>query len=580
MKKTVTIIIFILLALIFCGCSPENPSSPEIIRENETRLSEKTQENQSGWEIISGEFSEELMEWIYYYFPEERAKEIIADPGKNTSVKDEKSMLNGYTFTEVQFYHDKEGDPLHFSYIEKANGEKKILPEIMHWYRAYGVIGGDTVYCTHKDGVAFYKIVDFEIARTVWEPENAEIDSVMYICGKEAVAVFWSDGKSENFMLTLLDKNGKEAYTKDTGIKTSFIEGGYSVIYEISDSYNDFGVLRFQNYSDDFHPYDLVVDTGVIIDLEGVFGANDPPTHKEGPKLTVFEDKNGKFGLKNGEEVVVPAIYDAMTLREPNKYYDEPPFTHYYEGYVIDGTRKELRYSKPGDIPYLETAERKLCSLFDPEGKQLNDILFEDYEVSDSMVGLEEGTLYYYEYDGEKFVKKDEQKQEKTDTGFGYYITEWHWNIYSVSYGISDKHGNVILEPVYSKLEMPFADRICRYNGASAHQSPEFGHCELTDINGNIICDKFDAINYTVFEDGSYVGWAISGLSEITAYDENGKEMPKGYWFVDKDGNIISEHFTEFDFTSSKLGRDMEISVTLADGTEKRINTNDYIMNG
>ena len=580
MKKIITIVIFVLLALIFCGCSPESSAEPEIIRENETQLSEKPQENQGEWEVISGEFSEELIELIYYYFPEERAKEIIANPGKNTSVKDEESMLNGYTFIEVQFYHNKEGDPLHFSYIKSPKGEKKILPEIMHWYWAYGTIGGDTVYCQHENGAAFYKVVDFEIARTVWQPENAKIDSVMYICGKEAVAVFWSDGKSENFMLTLLDKNGKEIYTKDTGIKTAFIEGGYSVLYEISDSYNDFGVLRFENSSDDFHPYDLVVDTGEIIDLEGVFGANDPPTHKEGPKLTVFEDENGKFGLKNGEEVVAPAIYDAINLCKPNEYYDEPPFNHYYEGYVIDGTKENLRYSRTNDAPYINTTERKLYSLFDPEGKQLNDILFEDYEISDTMVGLAEGKVYYYEYDGEKFIKTHESEPQETDTGFGYYITERRWNIYSVSYGISDKDGNVILEAIYSKLEMPFADRICRYNGASASQSPEFGHCELTDIDGNIICDKFDAIYYTVFEDGSYVGWAISGLSEIMAYDENGKEMPQGYWFVDKDGNIISEHFTEFSFTGAKLDRDMEINVIHADGTEKNISTNDYIMKG
>ena len=168
------------------------------------------------------------------------------------------------------------------------------------------------------------------------------------------------------------------------------------------------------------------------------------------------------------------------------------------------------------------------------------------------------------------------------DTGFGYYVTSRPWGPSGIMYyGISDKNGNVVLEPVYSKLEMPFSDRICRYNGASARQGWEFSQCEITDIEGNIICDKYNAVFFTVFDDGSYIGLAISGNSEIKTFDESGKEMPDGYWFIDKNGKIISETFAEFSgFTGDKLDKDMEFQVVLPDGSKKTINTNDYILNG
>ncbi|MBR3610935.1 MAG: hypothetical protein IKL57_05655 [Oscillospiraceae bacterium] len=582
MKKSIAIIFFVLLAIIFCGCSPEVDLNPKSEPQKEEFISENPSEEPEEWEIVSGEFSEELTEWIYYCFPKERAEEIIEKPTENQSASYHRTFGGGkYIFTEAQFYHDKGGDPVHFSYIENNAGDIKIIPELLHWYLGFGVLSDDTLYFQHSDGVALYKVKDFEMAKTEWKPEKADISQVFHIGTKKSLAVFWAKGEGENLFVTLLDENAKEIYTEDTGIKAVYLKGDIAELGIISESYADFGVLRFLNPFDDFHPYDLEVDTGKIIDLEGVFGANDPPTHKEGPHLVIFEGEGGKFGLKDGEKIIVEAIYDSMELRQPNRYYGEPPFTHFYEGYIIDGTKESLEFIGEKQIPTIVTEERKIYTLFDPNGKQMNDILFEDYEVSDGMNGYADETAYYYEYDGEKFICIHEEKPDKAETGFGYYITAKPWGPSGILYfGISDKNGNTILEPIYSKLEMPFADRICRFNGSSARQGWEESQCEITDIEGNIICDKFNTVSYTVFDDGSYIGWAIAGNSYIKTFDENKNPMPQGFWFVDKDGKIISEHFTEFDFTSEKLGKDTEIEVTLADGTQKTINTNDYILKG
>ena len=67
-------------------------------------------------------------------------------------------------------------------------------------------------------------------------------------------------------------------------------------------------------------------------------------------------------------------------------------------------------------------------------------------------------------------------------------------------------------------------------------------------------------MEYVVFDDGKYFGVAYCAgeIADITAYT-NGEPTPRGFWFIDKDGNTLSERFDiiggDFDY-----GRPMEKS--------------------
>ena len=48
-------------------------------------------------------------------------------------------------------------------------------------------------------------------------------------------------------------------------------------------------------------------------------------------------------------------------------------------------------------------------------------------------------------------------------------------------------------------------------------------------------------MEYVVFDDGKYFGVAYCAgeIADITAYT-NGEPTPRGFWFIDKDGNTLS----------------------------------------
>ena len=61
----------------------------------------------------------------------------------------------------------------------------------------------------------------------------------------------------------------------------------------------------------------------------------------------------------------------------------------------------------------------------------------------------------------------------------------------------------------------------------------------------NLINKEYNAFSYLELDDGSYVGYAgcEGEFADYPCYDDNGKLCEEGYWFVDKDGNKLSEKF-------------------------------------
>jgi len=114
----------------------------------------------------------------------------------------------------------------------------------------------------------------------------------------------------------------------------------------------------------------------------------------------------------------------------------------------------------------------------------------------------------------------------------------------------------------------------------------------IADENGNILCDnKFEYIWFAPFDENSYIGTAGNGVDDrveyLPVFDENGEPMPDGMWFIDKEGNIISERFEHIVLVFSKdkkvpwgVWEEMYCAktakVTFSDGTTEIIDISEY----
>ena len=95
--------------------------------------------------------------------------------------------------------------------------------------------------------------------------------------------------------------------------------------------------------------------------------------------------------------------------------------------------------------------------------------------------------------------------------------------------------------------------------------------CQILNPEKEVLSESFNYANFSVFDDGSYFGIAFCGGNGVDGhrqtFDKNGKPMPDGYWFIDKDGNIVSERYEsifvneEWNFDSESKD-DMIIAVT------------------
>ncbi len=175
------------------------------------------------------------------------------------------------------------------------------------------------------------------------------------------------------------------------------------------------------------------------------------------------------------------------------------------------------------------------------------------YEDGWILRGHYDGDFYEYCFiNGDFVLEKHEKKGEYTldipdfnNTPFGYKRTRYYYGTHELYYqGVNDSEGNVIFEAIHNGMGVPFEDRFLLGTGFGDGSSPEERAFTLVDIEGNSLV-QFNLINFFVFDDGSYIGigWSAGEDGEILCYDENKNPRPLGCWFIDKDGNILSEKF-------------------------------------
>lgn len=217
----------------------------------------------------------------------------------------------------------------------------------------------------------------------------------------------------------------------------------------------------------------------------------------------------------------------------------------------VSGTRNELDVSSiqhtVNEIPNVEyeivDADGNLlishpfyyCFFLTPEMWGAN----EEYPC---ISGSWKGNYYRYIFVNGKFEQEIFTPAGETEEGaFGYKWTKYCWYNFDISYGLNDSEGNVVFEPIYVRMFVPFEDRFVLYEGG-------FGMLSASDEGQNRIVDSskntlavYTTANFKVFSGGSYIGVCSVAPDPIAeCYDMGGIINEGGYWFIDKDGNRIS----------------------------------------
>ncbi len=282
--------------------------------------------------------------------------------------------------------------------------------------------------------------------------------------------------------------------------------------------------------------------------IGGVYGENDDTEYVYDDTYSyptevfeIFQDNNGKYGLKNFEgQEVFAAEYDEIT--------DE---LYYFILSKTDGT-----YEYPSLVGYryeMVEKDKESHTVYFPNGVSAGP--FETYYIEgmiDEFVigGIADGNSYKYNYaNGELTLTEKYEKNDSEREAFGYKINSVWYGFTRPMKGITDANGNEVLPPISRDIKIPFEDRaVCLEGHNSYYQAFEFGHTYIYDLTtGEAINSDFNKIIYSVFDEG-YIGIAFSedyygeGMHE-EAENAGIETLPYGWWFVDKDGNAVSERY-------------------------------------
>ena len=169
----------------------------------------------------------------------------------------------------------------------------------------------------------------------------------------------------------------------------------------------------------------------------------------------------------------------------------------------------------------------------------------------------------------------------------GYVPTRYYYETFESAYGISDKDGNVIFEPVFCRpMAEPFSDRFLGMTNNLEWEDFGEGFTCMFDEDKNIIC-TYSTITFHHFNDGSYVSIAwYAGYSEnygCLLRDKDGNVLKVGHRFIDKYGNELSPCFDLFEITHAGESDfvenyfDVPIKTVDSSGNTIEIKASDYI---
>lgn len=297
----------------------------------------------------------------------------------------------------------------------------------------------------------------------------------------------------------------------------------------------------------------------------------------------VFKTADEKYGVQKDGKIVLPATYDEF------KRIGELGGKMFYALGFKDGTKRCLEYNEDGAVIGTSETERTLYDIFDSEGNMLLSFPVDDFcrSTPEQLYVTLEGNYYIYDFSGNGEIEEEwiHSKGKNGRTVFGFDGIEYNYNAsgFGTYTGLADSEGNVVLPEIYSYIFPALGDRIIAYTHTSM---VGYSAYRLFDSECNLLCEKYNFIEYYPIDREDYskgfVGVATCYYPESQAYricrDENGEIMPGGLWFIDKNGNALSERF-DIEMTDIEFSANDKIAfVKDTEGKTTEIPIGDYII--
>lgn len=297
----------------------------------------------------------------------------------------------------------------------------------------------------------------------------------------------------------------------------------------------------------------------------------------------IFKTADEKYGVQKDGKIILPATYNEF------KRVGELGGKMFYALGFKDGTKPCVLCNEDGKTTGTGETERTLYDIFDSEGNMLLSFPVDDFfrSTSEQLYVTLEGNFYIYDFtDGGEITEEWIHEKGKTGrTVFGFDEIEYNYNAsgFGTFIGLADSEGNTVLPEIYTYIIPVLDNRII----ARTHTGMVgYSAYRLFDSECNLLCDKYNFIEYYPIdrEDSSkgFVGIAICYYPESQAYcvcrDENGEIMSGGIWFVDKNGNALSERF---DIKMADIEFSAEDKIAFVKDTEGKtteISVADYII--
>lgn len=320
----------------------------------------------------------------------------------------------------------------------------------------------------------------------------------------------------------------------------------------------------------------------------------------------VFKNTDGKYGLldENANVIVEPTYikafpyeniivfvteneknvvtnYSGETLGEYDRIEKKSVLNeNFFIAQNINGTRMEL---DPNDVDSIEIVEveNASCYVLNDFGEPVLEEFYDDISIgieSDENIhiyAVRDGNRYEYVKNSDSFALIEEKIHGETGFGnFGYKEVVYFWNIWRTGYGLIDDENNVVFEPIYKRIRVPFEDRVLLFTGDIVSG---YSICSIASLDGQIIA-KFGNIEYTFFDDGSYIGIAFA--NETAGNFNSGDTVTYGWYFIDKNGKIISDLFLSYPDIQNEnepYSPESTFNVISKSGEEITLSLKDYI---
>lgn len=295
-------------------------------------------------------------------------------------------------------------------------------------------------------------------------------------------------------------------------------------------------------------------------------------------KDCIFKE-NGKYGVQHNGKIIAEAQYDEY--REVGRVGGMDLYALGKES----GTKPAVLYNEDAHPYGVGETGKVLYDIYSDSGELIISYPVDDIEKYDkeTLFASLDGSFYSYVFSDEgEIIEESCDPAGKTGTVInGLEEVRYYYGAtpLSVGYGLVNGEETTVIPAIYNSFTPIFPDRIIAdaRNGFGMMNSGN-----IYDNEGNLICEKYHMVYYKRMnaETNEWlgVGFVASYESQIESVcrDENGELMIPGHRFIDKDGNELSEVFTD-DIKDEISSKEPVMLLTDANGDKMEVNLNDYI---